>query len=110
MTMRLRAFLIGGLTQDDDRRGRACLYHVWVMPRGQVLRDRFRARTDMNLFVDMLSVHADGVQTDAQDVADFLVEITFCQQRQDLPLALAQLVQVRRSAGLIEITDDFPRD
>src|SRR5690242_19510885 len=65
----------------------------------------FGTGTDVEFFVDMFAVSADGFGGDAEDFADFLVEIALGEQGEDLIFPFAEALDVGAFSGLAEIAD-----
>ena len=72
---------------------------------------RFRARMNVQFLVNRMQMRAHCAQCDAKVLADFLVEITFREQRQDFQLALRQFLHLGRWLfDLLEVIHHFARD
>src|SRR5579859_8212288 len=71
----------------------------------EIFGDRFGARADVELIVDVPDVPLDGVEADVQLGGDFLIETTLGQEFKDLQLAGGETNFRGRSAFLVEVFD-----
>src|SRR5581483_7645705 len=73
---------------------------VSLMP--QEFGRRFGPGMNMQLLVNVLEIHAHGIEADSQHLSYLLVHVAFSEKREDLLLAFAELFHAGRDLGLIE--------